>query len=354
MPEVDRLVAPESAGDEQTLEGSLRPTTFADYTGQAELKSQLRIAIKAAKARNEALDHLLLHGPAGLGKTTLAQIAAAEMGTHCYVTSAPSLERPRDLAGFLTRLGPRDILFIDEIHRLSPLAEELLYPAMEDFSLDLTLGKGATARIRRVPLARFTLVGATTRAGALSGPLRDRFGLVLRLRFYSPEDLAAILQRSAAILDVGLEPTAALVIGQRARGTPRVAIRLLKRVRDFAQVEGNGRISEAIASSSLDRLQIDALGLDPLDRELMTTVIRGHCGGPVGIEALAAEIGEDLATLEDVLEPYLLQAGLLRRTPRGRVATALAYQHLDLPGAPPADAQLGLAMGVGPDALDRV
>ncbi len=321
---------PTGTSEDQAIEGSLRPVSLTDFTGQTELKSQLSVAIRAARARSEALDHVLFYGPPGLGKTTLAQIAAAEMGARCHVTSAPGLERPRDLAGFLTRLGPKDVLFIDEIHRLTPIAEELLYPAMEDFFLDLTLGKGPTARTRRVPLSRFTRVGATTRAGALSGPLRDRFGLVMRLRFYDSGELAEILARSAGLLRVALTAEAALEIGRRSRGTPRIANRLLRRVRDFAEVDGDGAITETIASRALDRLEIDRLGLDPADRQLLSAVIENHQGGPVGIEALAAELGEDPSTLEDVLEPYLLQAGLMRRTPRGRTATALAYQHLGL------------------------
>ncbi len=330
----DRLVSPSGAGDEAHHETSVRPKALADYTGQEEIKRQLEVAIEAAKQRGEALDHLLLHGPAGLGKTTLAQIAATEMGTRCHVTSAPGLERPRDIAGWLTKLQPGDVLFIDEIHRLSPLSEELLYPAMEDFALDLTIGKGPTARIRRVPLPRFTLVGATTRAGSLSGPLRDRFGMVFRLRFYNSAELGGILVRSAGILGIDLDPEGAAAIGRRARGTPRVAIRLLKRIRDYAQVENSGRVTPDVADRALDRLEVDSLGLDALDREILTLVIRNHGGGPVGIEALAAESGNDLATLEDVVEPYLLQAGLLRRTPRGRMATPQAFGHLGLAAQP--------------------
>lgn len=334
LPRSERLVSPEAAADDTAHETSIRPKNLDDYTGQDEIKRQLQVAIAAAKLRGEALDHLLLHGPAGLGKTTLAQIAAAEMGTRCHITSAPGLERPRDIAGWLTKLQPGDVLFIDEIHRLSPLSEELLYPAMEDFALDLTIGKGPTARIRRVPLPRFTLVGATTRAGSLSGPLRDRFGMVFRLRFYSPAELGGILLRSAAILGIDLDPAGAEAIGRRSRGTPRVAIRLLKRVRDYAQVERSGRVTAAVADRALDRLEVDASGLDALDREVLSLVVRRHGGGPVGIEALAAESGSDLATLEDVVEPYLLQAGFLRRTPRGRVATPQAFRHLGVAAQP--------------------
>jgi Holliday junction DNA helicase RuvB len=331
----ERLVSPRTAAEEGAVEPSVRPKALADYTGQDEIKKQLSVAVAAARMRKEALDHVLLHGPAGLGKTTLAQIAAHEMGTRCHITSAPGLERPRDIAGWLTKLQPGDVLFIDEIHRLSPLSEELLYPAMEDFSLDLTIGKGPTARIRRVPLPRFTLVGATTRAGALSGPLRDRFGMVFRLQFYSRDDLGSILVRTAGILGIAMEPAGAAAIGERSRGTPRIAIRLLKRVRDYAQVEESGRIDAEVANRALDRLQVDAKGLDALDREILTLVVKHHGGGPVGIEALAAESGNDLATLEDVVEPYLLQAGMLRRTPRGRMATAAAFRHLGVPGGPP-------------------
>ncbi|MBI6546127.1 MAG: Holliday junction branch migration DNA helicase RuvB [Cyanobacteria bacterium NC_groundwater_1444_Ag_S-0.65um_54_12] len=327
----ERLVSADKTPEELSLECSLRPRLLAEYIGQEELKAQIAVAIAAAKLRGEALDHLLLHGPAGLGKTTLAQISAAEMSSRCHVTSAPSLERPRDIAGLLARLAPGDVLFIDEIHRLSPLAEELLYPAMEDFMLDLTIGKGQAARIRRVPLARFTLVGATTRPGTLSGPLRDRFGMACRLRFYLPEELSQIIERSASVLKITINGSGALAIAQCSRGTPRVAIRLLRRVRDYAQVAGSEKVTAAIAQHALSKLQIDELGLDPLDRELLSLIVKQHAGGPVGIEALAAEVGVDLATIEDVVEPYLLQAGLLRRTPRGRMATSYAYHHIGEP-----------------------
>jgi len=324
-----RLLSPEATAEDGGP-ASTRPTALVDLVGQPEVKAQLQVALTAARQRGEALEHLLLHGPPGLGKTTLAQIAAYEMGSRCHVTSAPGLERPRDLAGFLARLEPGDVLFIDEIHRLTPVAEELLYPAMEDFVLDLVLGKGTTAQIRRVPLPRFTLVGATTRAGALSSPLRHRFGLVARLRFYAPEDMAAILLREAGLLGLDLQPEGAVAIGSRSRGTPRVGLRLLRRVRDHVQVRDPGPIDEARATAALAHLEIDDRGLDDLDREVLATLLVAHRGGPVGMEALAAAVGLEAATLEDVVEPYLIQAGFLQRTPRGRQATPLAWRHMGL------------------------
>jgi len=327
----ERLVAPVQQPEDSGEQTALRPKRLAEYTGQSELKEVLQIAIDAAKHRAEALDHVLLYGPPGLGKTTMAQIIAAEMGVPARITSAPALERPRDIAGLLATLQPGEVLFIDEIHRLSRLAEELLYPAMEDFSLDITIGKGQTARMRRLPLPRFTLVGATTRAGALSSPLRDRFGLIQRLNFYREDELVTILLRTADVLAVQLEPAGAVTIARRARGTPRIANRLLKRVRDYAQVRGDGIVTEAVAYTALDKMGVDPLGLDPVDRQLLNIIIEHHQGGPVGIETVSAALGEDVGTIEDLYEPYLLQAGFLARTPRGRVVTPQAYRHLGLP-----------------------
>ncbi|MEB3198489.1 MAG: Holliday junction branch migration DNA helicase RuvB [Candidatus Sericytochromatia bacterium] len=326
-----RLLTPEVQPEDQAENGGLRPRRLADYAGQSELKDVLQVAIDAARRRQEPLDHLLLHGPPGLGKTTMAQIVAAEMGVPVRITSAPALERPRDIAGLLATLQPGEVLFIDEIHRLSRLAEELLYPAMEDFSLDITIGKGQTARTRRLPLPRFTLIGATTRAGALSAPLRDRFGLIQRLNFYREDELVAILHRAADIFGLVLEPSGALAMARRARGTPRVANRLLRRVRDFSEVNGGGAITEPVAAAALDRLGVDPSGLEPLDRQLLTVIIDHHRGGPVGLETVAAALGEDPATIEDIYEPYLMQAGFLARTPRGRVVNPKAYAHLGLP-----------------------
>jgi Holliday junction DNA helicase RuvB len=325
------ILSPASAPQEAPLEQSLRPRTLAEYTGQAALKDSLQIAIDAAKGRGEPLDHLLFYGPPGLGKTSLSLIIAQEMGVSIRITSAPALERPRDIAGLLVSLKPGDILFIDEIHRLSRLAEEILYPAMEDFSLDITIGKGQSSRIKRLALKRFTLIGATTRAGALSSPLRDRFGLIQRLDFYRPDELARILERAASLLKIDLTAGGGRAIAQRSRGTPRIANRLLKRVRDFAQVKSNGQVTEEVANQALDQLRIDPLGLDPTDRHLLDLIIRHFGGGPVGIETLATAISEDVSTIEDVYEPYLLQSGLLCRTPRGRTVTELAYRHLGHP-----------------------
>ena len=324
------ILSPRPAHEENAAETSLRPKTLAEYTGQESLKQSLQIAIDAAKHRHEPLDHLLFYGPPGLGKTSLSLLIAKEMGVTIRITSAPALERPRDIAGLLVNLQPGDILFIDEIHRLNRLAEEILYPAMEDFSLDITLGKGQTSKIRRLPLKRFTLIGATTRVGSLSSPLRDRFGLIQRLEFYRPEELASILKRSAQILSIDLTSEGAETIAQRSRGTPRIANRLLKRVRDYAQVKGNGQVTPEIASDALAQLRIDAMGLDPTDRQLLELIIHHHGGGPVGIETIATALSEDASTLEDVYEPYLLQSGFLSRTPRGRMVTELAYRHLGL------------------------
>lgn len=325
--------------EHSSAEESLRPRSLQEYIGQQELKDVLHIAIQAAKARQEPLDHLLLYGPPGLGKTTIALILAAEMGVNCKVTSAPALERPRDIVGLLVNLQPGDILFIDEIHRLSRMTEELLYPAMEDFYLDLTVGKQQTARMRRLKLNRFTLVGATTRAGALTSPLRDRFGLVERLRFYHAAELQQIVQRGAALLQTPITPEAALEIGRRSRGTPRIALRLLKRVRDYADVKHDGTISLEVATAALELFNVDPAGLDWSDRRLLSLMIESYQGGPVGVETLAAATGEDVQTIEEVYEPYLLQMGYLQRTPRGRVATPRAWQHL---GYTPPENQLPL------------
>ncbi len=314
-------------------EDGLRPRHLSDYIGQRELKQVLGIAVEATLARGEALDHVLLYGPPGLGKTTMALVLAQELGVRCRITSAPALERPRDIVGLLVNLQPHDLLFIDEIHRLNRVAEELLYPAMEDFRLDLTVGKGTTARTRAVPLAPFTLVGATTRAGALSSPLRDRFGLIQRLEFYGLEDLRAIVERAAGLLSLQLEPEAALEVARRCRGTPRIANRLLRRVRDVASVRGQGRIAPALVAEALSLHRVDDRGLDASDRRLLELLLDGYGGGPVGLDTLAAGLGEDSTTLETVVEPYLLQLGFLQRTPRGRVATAAARRHLGWPEA---------------------
>lgn len=318
-------------------EEKIRPQRLEDYVGQQDLKDVLQIAIQAAQSRQESLDHLLLYGPPGLGKTTISLILASEMGVNCKVTSAPALERPRDIVGLLVNLQPGDVLFIDEIHRLSRMTEELLYPAMEDFRLDITIGKGQGAKIRSLPLPPFTLVGATTRVGALTSPLRDRFGLIQRLRFYDPAELSQIIERTAGILKTELSAAAALEIARRSRGTPRIANRLLKRVRDYAQVKHAGLIDGAIATDALELFNVDPCGLDWTDRRLLTVMIEHYNGGPVGIETIAAATGEDAQTIEEVYEPYLLQIGYLSRTPRGRVATAAAWKHL---GYQPPESQL--------------
>lgn len=322
-----KIVANETSID-RSLDKTLRPQNLEDYIGQTQIKNTLLISINAAKQRSEAIDHLLLYGPPGLGKTTLATIIANEMGTDIRISSAPALERPRDIVGLLMGMKDDEILFIDEIHRLNKITEEILYPAMEDYTLDRTTGKGHSAKSIRIPIPKFTLIGATTRAGSLSGPLRDRFGIVQRLEFYKIEDLAKIIKRSAGILEVNVSEDGAIAIAARARGTPRIANRLLKRVRDFAQVHNKKVINKEISDEALDMLQVDTYGLETVDRELLQLIIEKHNGGPVGIDTLAAALGEDSKTIEDVYEPYLLQAGFLNRTPRGRVASPFAYQHL--------------------------
>ncbi len=312
-------------------EGSLRPRTLTEYIGQEKAKENLSIFIDAAKLRNEPLDHVLLHGPPGLGKTTLSGIIANEMGVNIRITSGPAIEKPGDLAALLTNLNENDILFVDEIHRLNRSVEEILYPAMEDYAIDIIIGKGPSANSIRLDLPRFTLIGATTRAGQLSAPLRDRFGVLLRLELYSPEELGKIVTRSAGILGVPIEADGAAEIARRARGTPRIANRLLRRVRDFAQVRAGGVIPRDVADLALTALEVDQLGLDAVDRRMLRSIISHYAGGPVGLETLAATVGEEAVTLEDVYEPYLMQMGFLTRTPRGRCVTRLAYEHLGLP-----------------------
>ena len=310
---------------------SLRPQTLREYIGQRKAKENLQVFIEAARRRGEALDHVLLHGPPGLGKTTLAQIIANEMGVSIRKTSGPAIEKPRDLAALLTNLNDNDILFVDEIHRLNRSVEEILYPAMEDGEIDIILGQGPSANSIRLPLKKFTLIGATTRSGQISAPLRDRFGVILKLELYTPEELELIIRRSADLLSIGIEPSGAGEIARRCRGTPRIANRLLKRVRDFAEVTADGVITKAVADDALTRLDIDHLGLDTVDRKLLRSIILQYGGGPVGLDTLAATVNEETVTIEDVYEPYLLQQGFLTRTPRGRCVTGLAYRHLGLP-----------------------
>ncbi len=323
---IDAAYSPEDAESEQ----SLRPCALDEYIGQTKAKENLKIAINAAKLRGEPLDHVLLYGPPGLGKTTLSNIIANEMGVHIRVTSGPAIEKPGDLVALLTNLQAGDVLFIDEIHRLPRQVEEILYPAMEDYAVDIIIGKGPSAQSVHLPVPRFTLIGATTRAGQLTTPLRDRFGVLLRLELYSVEELATIVKRSAGILGIAIDTDGALELASRSRGTPRIANRLLRRVRDFAQVKGNGNIDQGTANAALNMLEIDELGLDNIDRKMLETIIVFYGGGPVGLETLAATVGEESITLEDVYEPYLMQIGYLARTPRGRCATRLAYEHLGI------------------------
>ncbi len=333
MIEADRLIQPKALKEDEAIDRAIRPKSLADYTGQAHVREQMAIFIEAARGRGEPLDHLLIFGPPGLGKTTLAMIVANEMGVNIKTTSGPVLEKAGDLAALLTNLEENDVLFIDEIHRLSPVVEEILYPAMEDYQLDLMIGEGPAARSIKLDLPPFTLVGATTRAGALTSPLRDRFGIVQRLEFYKVEELSQIIQRSALFLNMQLNEAGATEIARRSRGTPRIANRLLRRVRDYAQVKADGVVTIEVAAAALKMVDVDAQGFDYMDRKLLEAIIDKFMGGPVGLDNLAAAIGEEKETIEDVIEPFLIQQGFIQRTPRGRIATPRAYQHLgfDLP-----------------------
>ncbi|MBE7052812.1 MAG: Holliday junction branch migration DNA helicase RuvB [Ruminococcaceae bacterium] len=327
----ERIVATEFTNNDVDTEFSLRPKTLDEYVGQTKIKENLSIYIKAAKSRNEALDHVLLYGPPGLGKTTLSNIIASEMGVNIKITSGPAIEKPGDLAAILTNLSEHDVLFIDEIHRLSPSIEEVLYPAMEDYALDIIIGKGPSARSIRLDLPKFTLVGATTKAGNMTGPLRDRFGVLARLELYTNEELKGIVTRSAKILGIDITDDGANEIASRSRGTPRIANRLLKRVRDFSEVVGSGVVDKKIADIALEKIEVDKIGLDRTDANMIRSMIKNFGGGPVGLDTLAATIGEDANTIEDVYEPYLLQLGFINRTPRGRVVTKAAYEHFGIP-----------------------
>ena len=327
----ERIISPELEDvSEERLENSIRPKTLAEYIGQTKVKENMKVYIEAAKKRGEPLDHVLLYGPPGLGKTTLSNIISNEMNSNIKITSGPAIEKPGDLAALLTNLSEFDVLFIDEIHRLNKSVEEILYPALEDYTLDIIIGKGPSARSIRLDLPKFTLIGATTRAGALTTPLRDRFGIVERLELYSPEDLTTIVKRTSNILDIPIDNEAAMEIAKRSRGTPRIANRILKRVRDYAAVLGNGAIDIKMAKIALNKLEIDDLGLDEIDRKMLNTMITKYGGGPVGVEALAATIGEEVSTVEDVYEPYLMQIGFISRTPRGRIVLPTAYKHLGI------------------------
>ncbi|CDD65744.1 holliday junction ATP-dependent DNA helicase RuvB [Firmicutes bacterium CAG:882] len=325
-----RMISTEFTEEDMPIEAGLRPLTLADYIGQEKVKKNLKVYIEAARSRQEALDHCLFYGPPGLGKTTLAGIIANEMGVHLKITSGPAIEKPGDMAAILNNLQEGDLLFVDEIHRLNRQVEEVLYPAMEDFAIDIMIGKGSSARSIRLDLPKFTLVGATTRAGLLTAPLRDRFGVICKMDFYTEDELKSIILRSAQVLGVEIDDAGACEMARRSRGTPRLANRLLKRVRDFAQVQYNGRIDYEVARASLDRMDVDKLGLDRSDRLLLSTIMEKFSGGPVGLDTLAAAIGEDAGTIEDVYEPYLIQNGLINRTPKGRVATELCYKHFGI------------------------